>query len=467
MDGARTDAITAFVASPERLGDVGRDRALQAVVDTVGVLVAGSGTEPGRLVRAYAGPGDLPPRDRALVLGTWAHALDFDDIDSSVPGHSSAVLVPTLLAELGHGSFAGERFVEAFAVGHEVASKLGRVIGQGHYDRGWHSTSTVVVFGAVAALARVRGHDRRTTACALGIAASMAAGLRRNFGTMTKPLHCGWAAHAAHVAADLAGLGFTGAETALDVGIGGFVELYGSGTAERLAPLGAPYTLAAPGITLKRFPCCGGTHRGIDAMLALVERLRPDPEAVRSIDCTVPPSALAPLLTHPPRTGLEGKFSLEYTLAAALLDGRVGLETFTNVAVRRPEVVGLMERVHVEEDARCLAGAELAGRSPHQIGYAEVRVELADGSAAYERVETAAGTVRRPLSWTELRAKFLDCVAVGLPDVPDPDGLFAGLRALSTAPDVDAVTAVVSDLLRDPSPTPMPLNEEREVRNVT
>lgn len=453
MDGTRTDAITAFVASPQRLGDVGRDRTLQAVVDTVGVLLAGSRTEPGRLVRVYAGLGDLHPRDRALVFGTWAHALDFDDIDSSVPGHSSAVLVPTLLAELGHGSLAGERFLEAFAVGHEVASKLGRVIGQGHYDRGWHSTSTVVVFGAVAALARVRDYDRRTTARALGIVASMAAGLRRNFGTMAKPLHCGWAAHAAHVAADLAGLGFTGAETALDVGAGGFVEVYGSGTTAQLAPLGAPYTLTAPGITLKRYPCCGGTHRGIDAMLALVERLAPDPTAVAAIDCTVPPSALAPLIPRPPRTGLEGKFSLEYTLSAALLDRRVGLETFTDDAVRRPEVIGLMKRVRTEEDARCLAGEELAGRSPHQVGYVEVRLELADGSRAYERVETAAGTVRRPLSWSELRAKFLDCVAVGLPDGPDPGELFAGLRALPTATDVGAVTAVVGDLLRDPSPT--------------
>lgn len=452
MDSARTDAITAFVAAPERLGDVGRDRALQAVVDTIGVLVAGSTTEAGRLVRAYACPGELHPRDRALVLGTWAHALDFDDIDSSVPGHTSAVLVPTLLAELGHGTFAGERFVEAFAVGHEVASKLGRVVGQGHYDRGWHSTSTVVVFGAVAALARVRGYDRRTTARALGIAASTAAGLRRNFGTMTKPLHCGWAAHAAHVAADLAGLGLTGAETVFD-GAGGFVEVYGSGSTARLAPLGAPYTLTAPGITLKRFPCCGGTHRGIDAVLALVARIRPDPAAVTSIECTVPPGALAPLIARLPRTGLESKFSLEYTLSAALLDRHVGLRTFTDDAVRRPEVATLMARVRIGEDTRCLAGDELAGRSPHQLGYVEVRLELADGRSAYERVDTAAGTVRRPLAWPELRAKFLDCVALGLPTGPDPVALFARLRTLPTTPDAGAAMAVVRDLLPDPGPT--------------
>jgi 2-methylcitrate dehydratase PrpD len=252
---------------------------------------------------------------------------------------------------------------------------------------------------------------------ALGIAASLAGGLQQNFGTMTKPLHAGWAARSGVVAAELAGRGFTADPRALEgesgqtpARPGGFLRAMSGGAEvdlEPLAALGDPFEITSSGIGVKLYPCCYAVHRSLDAALDLRARHRIDAGSIARIEVEVSRGALLPLREEPPATGLEGKFSLQYCLAVALSDGRVGLASFRDEAVRRPTVRELMAKVEAREGAE--PGAFPIG------GHAEVRIALKDGSEHSLRVDIPRGDPSRPLPWDELAEKFRDCAATVLP----------------------------------------------------
>src|SRR5262249_632151 len=196
-----------------------------------------------------------------------------------------------------------------------------------HYTRGWHATATVGVLGGVAAAGHLLGLDQLTIQQALGIAASMAGGSRQNFGTMTKPLHAGLAARDAVLAVQLAANGFTADQDQLEQPMGYFA-MYGAAPdpGAVLRALARPTVLLEHGLNVKKYPCCYGTHRAADAALAL--RCRGLRAAdVRSADITVGPGGTQATIHHRPSTGLQGKFSVEYVVAACLLDGRIGLST--------------------------------------------------------------------------------------------------------------------------------------------
>lgn len=394
-------------------------QARRAILDTLGVALAGYGEEAativGAMVREEGGSGEAsvlghgfraPPAGAALANGTAAHALDFDDVSASMHGHPSAPLFPALLALGEKLGVSGRDLSEAFVLGFEVECRLGRAIGEAHYALGWHATSTFGSIGAAAGCARLLGLDPERTGHALGIAASLASGLQQNFGTMTKPLHAGWAARNGVVAASLAARGFTADAQALE-GSGGFLRA-ASGDAEvdlgaALSGLGEAWEIVSPGIAVKLYPCCYATHRAIDAAL----EVRPNAAGVDAsrVEVIVSPGTLIPLIGRPPDNGLEGKFSLAYCVAAALLDGAVALGAFTDEAVRRPEVRALMERIEVREE-----GPQM--NFPIE-GIAEVRLATPDGRLS-ARVEVPRGDPQRPLSWDDLAAKFRECAGVGL-----------------------------------------------------
>ncbi|GAA0988401.1 MmgE/PrpD family protein [Acrocarpospora macrocephala] len=404
------------------------DQAKRSLADTAAVAVAGTRSDLATPIARYLsgtsgayavlGTQIRTSADRAaLANGALAHALDFDDTVSAMPGHPGGVILPALLAALGQEPRSGNELLRAFVTGYEVATKFGAAIGSGHYNRGWHSTGTIGVFGACAAVAALLRLDREQIAAALGIAASMASGLRVNFGTMTKPLHSGWAASAGLTAATLAASGYTGLAAALD-GKGGFFDVYG--TAEStpesfIESLGAPYTLASPGISIKKYPCCFAMHRTIDAL----ERMRAagilgDPERVRSAGVHVPPGTLKPLPYTRPVTGLQGKFSMEYALAVGVHDGDFGLSAFTDEAVRRPEIKEVIERTFVVEDPECSPGDPDGRRaSAGTRGFVDVRIELTNGERHRLQVRHAPGSPARPLSWASLREKFFACTEYG------------------------------------------------------
>ena len=459
-----SERLARFVAETEGVPQEAIAQAKRAVLDTLGVALAGSREESARAVAAWVreqggraeatvlGQGlRAPAPDAALANGVAGHALDFDDVSVPMRGHPSVPLLPAVLAVGEKAGSSGRDLLTAFVLGFEVETRLGRAIGEAHYALGWHATSTLGTVGAAAACARLLGLDAGRTRMALGIAASLAGGLQQNFGTMTKPLHAGWAARNGVVAAELAARGFTADPLALEgesgqtpARRGGFLRAMSGGAEVDLAPLatpGEPFEITSSGIGVKRYPCCYAVHRSLDAVLDLRARRGIDAGSVAAVKVEVSRGTLLPLRGEPPVTGLQGKFSLEYCLAAALIDGGVGLSSFTDEAVRRPAVRALMAKVEATE------GAE-AGSFPIG-GYAEVRIVLHDGTEHDVRVDTPRGDPSRPLSWDELAGKFRECAGAvlsaetterivslveRLEDLPDVQGLTEALNAGAAEP---------------------------------
>ncbi|MFI5612730.1 MmgE/PrpD family protein [Amycolatopsis sp. NPDC051903] len=427
-------AVGADVASaPAEL----RERALRAVLDTVGVSLAGKGDAAvealWRTVGHECGPGTstilttggrTTATQAALLNGLAAHALDYDDVTHPIYGHASVALVPALLAVAEEQGASGTDLLDAYVVAYQVIVALGAGLAiREHYSRGWHSTATTGVVAATAGAARLCGLGTAATRRAIGIAASMASGSRQNFGTMTKPLHPGISGRDAVFATHLAANGFTADESQLESPLGYFA-MYGEpgdpvAAAERLA---GDWALLADGINVKKYPCCYNTHRLADATLELVPKLHGRTAEVTAITITVEPGGGDPLIRHRPVTGLEAKFSSEYVCAAALLDGRVSLESFRDGAVRRDEAQALLRKVELRESARVPFG-------PAEYDYAYAAVEIEVGGETHrKRVDIPRGDARLPLTDDELAAKFRDCVAYS--GAGDAEALLAELRAL-------------------------------------
>lgn len=393
--------------------------AKRAILDTLGCALAGAAEPATDVLRTlYAGPagagaplltgdGWAPPELAALIGGTAAHALDYDDVCLTVTTHPSAVAVPVVLA-VGHAHRrSGADLLTAYLIGVEVSTRVGEVMGFTHYKQGWHATSTLGSMGAAAAAGYLMGLSPDRLQTALGIAGSLAGGLRRNFGTMTKPLHAGLAAQYGVRAASLAAAGFTADDDIF--GPGGYFLAFGGGAAaipERL-PLGEPFDLLASGLAVKKFPCCYATHRLIEGAARLANTHDLAAEEVTAIRITAPPGALAPLNRPRPVTGLEGKFSAEYTAAAALLDRRVNLATFTDPMVLRPEVQALLRLVEAREVQDPIA--QVKGIEEGEV---QVVIALKNGEQHALGVAFPPGSPQRPLSDEERWAKFSDCLAV-------------------------------------------------------
>lgn len=415
-----SEGIAQFLASAryETLPPEAVSQAKRAILDTLGVALAGCHEDAPRIVAQQAGkaggdgatllgwPQRAAPAEAALVNGTAAHALDYDDVNVSMRGHPSAPVLPAVLA-LGEAVGAsGADLLLAFVLGVEVEAKLGRIMGGRHYALGWHPASTLGSLGAAAAGARLLGLDVQASQAALGIAASMACGLRANFGTMTKPLHVGLAARNGVQAALLASQGFTASAEALE-GREGFLAAFLAEPPERppeLLPLGQPFDIVSPGLGQKLYPCCYATHRAVDAALELAQGQKP--EEIARIAIRVSRGTLMPLIGDRPQTGLEGKFSLAYCVATALLDGWVRIASFSDEAVRRPAARRLLEASEVVEDQE-------PQRDP-LAAWAELQITLSDGSQRQARVDVPKGDPRRPLSWQELADKFRDCASLCL-----------------------------------------------------
>ena len=247
---------------------------------------------------------------------------------------------------------------------------------------------------------------------ALGIAASKAAGLRQNFGTMTKPLHAGEAARNGVEAAQLAQRGFTADPYILDSRFSFFNTFVGEGEfvpETVIQDFGAPYEIVTPGIGVKPYPACRQAHRAIDAMLHLVHMYYLQPHDVSEIICHISARMRDFLVHHQPQTGLAGKFSMEYCLAAALLHGRLGLAQFSDAGVQDPRAQALMQRVRLTHPDQDKINWDTPGPDV-------VEVVLHSGVRRQQRIEVPKGDPDLPLTWAELVAKFQDCAATVLPD---------------------------------------------------
>jgi 2-methylcitrate dehydratase PrpD len=424
---------------------------LRAVIDTVGVAIAARDDEGfrtlWRTVEQECGPGPATvigtggrtsASQAALLNGVAGHALDYDDVTHPIYGHASVALVPPLLAVAEEQGRSGTDLLDSYVVAYQViCSVAGGLSIRPHYSRGWHSTATTGVIAATAGAARLLGLDTDGTRRALGIAASTASGSRQNFGTMTKPLHPGLSGRDAVLAAKLASNGFTADEDQLESGLGYFA-MYGepgdpAAAVERLA---RPWALLEDGVNVKKYPCCYNTHRLADATLALAERARGKTDAIESVTITVEPGGGDPLIRHRPVTGLEAKFSAEYVSAAALLDGRVSLESFRDESVLRPDAQKLLRKVELRDSPTPPFGA-----ASYDYAYAAVEIAIGD-EVLRERVDVPRGDARQPLSEEELAAKFRDCAAyVG---AGNAEAMLDELRALPKIPRLSGFTSLRS-----------------------
>ncbi len=437
----------------DRLPEAAVRAARLAILDTLGVMLAGSpedtavrarallahrrGTEEATVVGT---PLRAPIEDAAFANGTAAHALDYDDVQASLSGHPSAPILSPTLATAERARASGAALVTAFVVGVEVEAKIGRAVNPAHYEVGWHATATCGVFGAAAAVAKLLGLSSTQTAHALAIAASMASGIKANFGTDCKPLHVGHASRCGLEAALLAQAGFTGNPGVLEHG-DGFGSTHGGGSKPEwelvTVDLGAPHEIAEPGIGVKRYPSCASTHQSLDATFALMEEHAVVPAAVDAVECGVFYMAPHQLIYDRAETGLQGKFSMPYCVSVALLDGTVGLAQFEEERVRRPDVQAFMPKV------RMFVHPEQTTRECLPTRFSEVTITLKDGRRLQKRVAQAKGQPKNPLTVGELEAKFRDCASRVLP-AERVESILSAIRTLETVPDVSVLARLLA-----------------------
>lgn len=354
--------------------------AQRALVDTVAVGLAAR-DEPTLQVAACLSE-----------VGRWGvacHVLDFDDLHMPTTTHISTICVPVALAAGGDG--------RTYLAGAGVMARLGLLLGWRHYSSGWHATTTSGALAAAVTAGVARGFDAEQLAAAMALAVPAAGGVRRSFGTDAKSLQVGFAAEAGMRAASLVAAGASADPAAVDA----WLTLVGG----RPGPL-EPDTAAVPGgLAVKIYPCCYALQRPTAAVSGLAGSV--DPASVRRVVVKTPAGTLAPLIHSRPRTGLEGKFSLEYAVAAALLDEHQGFESFSDRAVQRPEARRLVELVETQVSE----GGEWLLE-----GQVEVEVHT-DSETLTTSLAHPPGSPERPPTREELERKVADCL-VGLDVAP-------------------------------------------------
>ena len=393
--------------------------AKRVIIDTLGVMLAGSREPASKIISSFVRSLGGKPRatvvgagfqtsspNAALANGTMAHALDYDDVSYAMGlvMHPTAALLPAALAIGEDSKASGKAVLEALILGFEVWSRL-PVSGMDPRAMGIHPTAVLGTMGAATAAAKVLRLDVKQTQMVLGLAASHAMGMGRNRGTMTKPYHAGKAAQSGVVSALLVKEGFTAASDLIE-GQFGLCDVFSGGkdtdASKVTENLGNPYLIVSPGVGVKKYPTCQLTHRAIDAMLRLIDTYQISPDDVAQVECQTGSMASDVLVFDEPVTYLQGKFSMQFCLATALLEGKVGLSEITDEKVNDPKVKQLMKRVHIHFADEPLTEADV------------VRVRLKNGTEYSLAVDKARGDCEVPLTDEEIISKYRDCAGITL-----------------------------------------------------
>lgn len=400
-----------FSRSPEA-----RLIAANALTDTIGCIFAGSTDSVVRGACRSLGipyvagqlvwPGrSVLPESAALVNATAAHALEFDDHETLGVTHPSAVLVPALLSLAQDVDCRGVDLLDAYIAGFETINGLGAVLNPRHYASGWHSTSTIAALGASVACSILIGNNPETTGHAFGICCSLAGGTRAQFGSMTKPLHAGFAAHAAVRSAAMAKAGINASCDAFD-GPFGLMQLMSG----ELSELESEREFIFPpiedhGPLVKPYPSCAATHRTVDAICDLMRSHGLGPEHVAEITTEIPAVAASALINGYPTNAYQARFSMSYCAAAAVEGGGLTLADFTPEAVCRSAVRLRADRVRLT--------SYIAEGNPFASGNYRVRTAILtkSGDKLLDERLHARGSKQNPLSSEGRFAKFADCLA--------------------------------------------------------
>jgi len=419
------------------------------VLDTFGVTLAGSGEACSRIVRQTLVTGEgtasvigteerRPSYLAALANGVASHALDYDDTQLSTSPeavyglltHPSTPVLSAATAVAEDVNASGKQLLAAYCAGVEVACRVADAINPRHYQAGFHSTGTVGTIGAAAAAGHLLGLDRDQMATALGIAASMASGLRENFGTMTKPLHAGRAASNGVAAAYLARNGFTASKHILEARRGFFNAAGGGFDSTKIVGLlGKPFFLETPGVSIKPYPSGSLSHPGQDLILDIVRAHDIKPDEVERVEVGTNSNVLNALIYPRPTTDLEGKFSMQYCMAAGIIYRKAGLHEFTDQAVNDPRIRDMLPRMIVSVDPEL-----------EQMGYQHVRTRVKvltrDGQEFAGEAEWAKGYPQKPFPPDELEGKFLECAETVFSQRQAAEALEA-IKTLETASSVE------------------------------
>lgn len=462
-----TSAAAAFMAS-HRFEDLDAETlhlARRCVLDGLAVALAGS-EQPGmapllRHIDSIGGTGQArllglgarraPAHLAALWGGTAGHAMDWDDTQlAEGPGRPYGLLMhptmPPLIAALSTAELVaaetgqpvdGKRFLAAFTAGFEVGCKIAEAIDPAHYMRGFHTSGTIGTFAAAAAAANMLGLDEEQAARALGLAASMASGIRVNFGSMTKPLHVGRASANGVEAALLARQGFSANSEGLD-GRWGYLAVAGPGGEPALVRdrFGAPHTMLRPGVSIKPYPSGVLTHPSMDAMKFLMAEEGLAPDDIEQVTLFAGSNVLGPIRFRIAKTELEGKFSFAFLLAAIALAGRAGKAEFTDEFVSSEACQAMQARIETRFDQ----GIE-------DMGWDRIRSRIEVQTRDGRRIERWAdenyrGSPHNPLSDAELEDKFRDC-ASGLLDGDRTATLFKTVWSLEGLADIGELFALL------------------------
>ena len=424
-----------------------------AIIDTLGVTIAGA-IEPctTNLLRTpgvASAPGictifgtaqKTSALDATFINGTASHALDYDDFSQPMGGHQSAPLVAPLMAIAEERGASGLQLLQSYIVGIETEIRLARAVNFYHYDKGWHPTATLGVFGAAAAAGHLLGLDAKKQAIALAIAASFASGIKANFGTMVKPLHVGQCARNGLLAVLMADAGYDANPEALEHHQGFFNAFNGKGNYDAsliFENWANPLEVLSPSMGLKQFACCGSTHPAVTMALELRKQETFSPQDIEKVDI-MPHRRRLPHTNNPdPQTPLAAKFSVQYAVARALVDGAVRLDDFEGDAHFDSKVRAIMAKT------TAMPHPDMPDDSPDQFG-AEVIVALKDGRTVSRRINSLVGRGGDyPLTSEELWEKFNDCVKRVLP-VNDIPALFAKLEKLEHIKNIRELTPLLA-----------------------
>jgi 2-methylcitrate dehydratase PrpD len=390
------------------------------ILDTVGVSLAALGEDVGRIILDFVEELGGHPQARvpgsglatssvnaAFAGGALAHALDFDDSWYWPTGHPSCTTVPVLLALGEKFRLSGKRAILAHVLGLEAHGKIGAAAKDSAPGKtGWHGVGSFGTIGAVAAASSLYALNIQQTRMALGIGASQAAGLACNIATMTKPFHAANSARGGIIAAALAGRGYTANPDAIEAQ-GGFAETFirpGNFELEHMAAdLGVTYHMIDPGVLIKRFPACYSNQWVLQEALELVRQNGIRHEAVEAIVLGAPCEGVV-LDIPAPTTGFMAKFSWQFSIAAAIVDGRVGIDSYRDEKIVDPAIKDLMRRIEIIPNP---------GKPRDNIF--PLTIKMKDGRSFEQTVLYPKGHVRNPFTDEEVAEKYRECASLALP----------------------------------------------------
>ncbi len=395
-----------------------RETAKLHLIDGLATMIAGSDDGASRAIRNYIhaldGKGEatvigtatkFAAQQAALANGVQGHVLDYDDTQlatlSSRPfgqqTHPTTPVLASALALAEKSRCAGAHFLTAYIVGVEVACRLGDAVSPSHYLDGFHPTGTFGTFGAAAACSHLLRLDDEHCAWAIGIAGTLASGVRANRGTMTKSLNAGRAAENGVMAALLARQGFTASKNIFEDPMGYFSAACRNQYDPELLFFGKPFFFAKPGIAIKLYPCAVVMHPLLDLLLSLVQRHDIRSDTIERVQVTMSSQSALPLVYKRPANSLQAKFSLPFAVAVALVDRAAGLDQYTDRKVKDPSVAALMEKTD-------LVAAKTTRNEP-----AMVRIILKGGKIFHGK--TAKAQSSDALSRFKIEEKFRQCAA--------------------------------------------------------